>query len=115
MRGALNGLARRLRGLEPALARALEEAVGDAARLAAEDARVWAPVDSGELRRGIVARNQGLVGTVISTAPHGAMVELGTSRMAARPYLQPAALAAHSPFLASAKEIAVRIAGEVWK
>lgn len=115
MSGALNALARGLRGLEPSLSRAMVEAVNDAAQRAAEDARSRAPVDSGELRRGIEVRNQGLVGTVVSTAPYGAMVELGTSRMAAQPYLQPAALAARGSFLTDAKEIALRVAGEVFK
>lgn len=74
-------------GIEPAA----EAAVSAAALRGAEAARQLAPVDSGELRGGIVARHGGLQAEVVSSAAHSAMVEFGTSRAAAQPYLLPMA------------------------
>jgi len=73
--------------LEPAAA----EAVSAAAQRGAEMARQLAPVDSGELRGGIMAHHGGLQAEVVSSAAHSAMVEFGTSRMAAQPYMLPMA------------------------
>lgn len=106
----------RIRQMERALAMAAGEALQEAAQGAALDARARAPVDSGALRQGIEIRalSNGAQ-AVVSTAPHGAMVELGTRRMAARPYLLPAAEAARAPFNAVARACAARVVGEVWK
>jgi len=74
---------------------ALERAGADAARQAAQQgaelARQYAPVDSGELRSGIGVRRDGNGAAVNSAAPHAAMLEYGTSRMAAQPYMLPMA------------------------
>ena len=58
------------------------------------DAQVLVPVDTGNLRssisvafRGNAAYAEGIVGP---TASYGVFVELGTSRMAAQPYMGPA-------------------------
>ena len=57
----------------------------------------------------------GTAAAVVSTAPHAAMVEFGTSRMAARPHLLPAASAVREEFFAAARAEAQRSAREVWK
>lgn len=69
-----------------------------AAQQGAELARALAPVDSGELRRGILARRTEGGAAVVSTAPHGAMVEFGTSKSRAQPYMQPMAEKMRSAF-----------------
>lgn len=57
----------------------------------AEDARRYAPVDTGELRGSIQATPAvDGVGHVIATADHASYVELGTYKMDAQPYLRPA-------------------------
>ena len=106
----------RIRQMERALATAVGEALEQAAQGAAQDARARAPVDSGALRQGIEIRplSNGAQ-AVVSTAPHAAMVELGTRRMAARPYLLPAAEAARATLYAAARACAVRAVEEVWK
>lgn len=52
------------------------------------------PVDTGRLRSSItheLAKDaQGIVGTVGTNVEYAAYVELGTSRMSAKPYLRPA-------------------------
>ena len=71
------------------------------AQQAAERARQLVPVDSGELKSSISAEE----GSVTATAPHAAMVEYGTSRMAARPYMLPAARAQAETFFREAREV----------
>ncbi|MBE5778512.1 MAG: hypothetical protein E7331_04180 [Clostridiales bacterium] len=48
------------------------------------------PVESGTLRGSIAAESGGLSGSVSAGSSHGAYVELGTAKMAARPFLYPA-------------------------
>ena len=67
------------------------KAAWQAAQSGAELARELAPVDSGELRGGISARRIGGGAIVVSAAEHAAMLEYGTSRMAAQPYMMPMA------------------------
>lgn len=54
----------------------------------AADARRFVPVDTGELRSSI--RVDDTTAEVVADAEHAGYVELGTSRMAAQPYLRPA-------------------------
>lgn len=113
---ALERTAGRLRALSGALKDAAARSVCAAAEAAAREARAHAPMDSGALRAGISARREGETeAAVLSTAPHAAMVEFGTSRMAAQPHLLPAAGAVRAAFFASAREEAQRAAKEVWK
>lgn len=63
----------------------------EAAQNGAKLAQRMVPVDSGELRSGIFARQEANGAAVVSAAPHGAMVEFGTSRSGAQPYMQPMA------------------------
>ena len=58
---------------------------------ATADAQRYAPVATGVLRSSIsyVRKGPGSY-SIIATAPYAVYVELGTSRMAAQPYLRPA-------------------------
>lgn len=74
-------------GLKSAFARALER-IGLQAEGYAKD---LCPVDTGNLRNSITHTSDGkaaYIGTNVEYAPY---VELGTRRMAAQPYLKPAA------------------------
>jgi len=86
---------------------AMARIVAASAEHAAETARSLAPVDSGELRRGIgVRRYDKTEGAVVSAAPHSAMVEYGTSRMPPQVFMLPAAQDARVEFLESARAAA---------
>lgn len=61
------------------------------ARAIEADAKAMAPVDTGYLRSSISTTFTGVSAEVGPTAHYGIYVELGTSRMAAQPYLFPAA------------------------
>lgn len=64
-----------------------------------------ANTNTGTLRDGIVTQELAQKGhyAVISTADYGSYVELGTSRMAERPYLRPATAIVRTPLLIDAK------------
>lgn len=103
----MNRLAQRLCGWSAAIERAAAETVSAAALRGAERAKQLAPVDRGTLREGIGARMDGLQAEVISAAAHSAMVEFGTSRAPAQPFMQPTAQEMRVEF-ASEMEKAVR-------
>jgi HK97 gp10 family phage protein len=66
----------------------------------ANDAKQRAPVDTGTLRRSITTEFAGpLSARVGPSVDYGIHVEYGTRRMAARPYLTPAAEAARPRFV----------------
>jgi HK97 gp10 family phage protein len=70
----------------------LKDAAGEvAAVVVAERAVELVPVDTGELRGSISHRRMGDGWAVVASAPHASYVEYGTSKMAAQPYLRPAA------------------------
>lgn len=69
-------------------ANAAAERVG---RGALETARANAPVDTGELRRGLRFRRDGSRAVVESSTFYSAFQEFGTSRMAPDPFIGPAA------------------------
>lgn len=54
-------------------------------------AQMRAPVDTGYLRSSVTREVNGLEGVVGPTAHYGVYQEMGTSRMAAQPFLWPAA------------------------
>lgn len=58
------------------------------------DAKILAPVDTGNLRNGIGSETRdeddSVVGEVYATASYGPYQEFGTSRMAPHPFLRPA-------------------------
>jgi HK97 gp10 family phage protein len=55
-----------------------------------QDARRLVPILTGRLRGSIRQEREGLTGRVGSDVEYAGFVELGTSRMAAQPYLAPA-------------------------
>jgi HK97 gp10 family phage protein len=83
---------------------------------AADDAREHVPVDSGKLHRSIRVKMDpsGQSGRLIAggrRAPHGHLVEFGTKRMPARPYLYPAAQRARRRVLAELQRLFVARGG----
>ena len=65
---------------------ATEQIASDIVEIAKENA----PVDTGELRGSIHVERDGNNHTVVADSDHAVFVELGTSKMAAQPYLGPA-------------------------
>lgn len=77
-----------------ALRAAILEALQDLGEAAERHAKEVAPVDTGNLRdhiRHMVVENENsaLVGTYDEEVPYAVYVELGTSKMAAQPFLKP--------------------------
>ncbi len=95
------------RGMEAKLVKKLQrKAIRQAAKVVAEEAKRIVPVDTGALKRSIKVRalkrsrkNRGRVGARVVTGKgtfrgktyYGGMVEYGTSRMMARPFMRTAA------------------------
>lgn len=85
----------------------LTRAVTNAAERAARDAKSLVPYGDGDsgghLRDCIFARTQAkdglFCGDVCADNPHALFVEMGTSRMAAQPYLRPALRGGRASFL----------------
>jgi HK97 gp10 family phage protein len=69
----------------------LSRDVNDIAKAIEEDAKSMVPVDTGALRDSITTTQGVLEATVGSDLPYAASVEYGTSKMAAQPFLTPAA------------------------
>lgn len=67
-----------------------------------DDARDGAPVDTGELRDGIIGRAEGLAGQVRTSSRHATFVEHGTFKDPAQPYMAPAAERSRRRFPAKA-------------
>lgn len=74
-------------GLQSAIARALER-IGLAAEGYAKD---LCPVDTGNLRNSITHTSDGKAAYIGTNVEYGKYVELGTVKMAAQPFLRPAA------------------------
>lgn len=74
-------------GLKSAFARALER-IGMQAEGYAKD---LCPVDTGNLRNSITHTSDGKAAYIGTNVEYGKYVELGTVKMAAQPYLRPAA------------------------
>lgn len=74
----------------PAIVKDARTAVELATLGTERDAKVFVPVDTGNLRNSIYSSFSGLVGEVGPTADYGLHVELGTSRMAPYAYMGPA-------------------------
>lgn len=77
----------------------LGTAVAKAANAVKGDAAAAAPVDTGNLRASISAQVAGLEAAVSPGAHYGIYVELGTSKMAAQPFLFPALERQAQPFI----------------
>lgn len=98
----LDQFKRRCRSLSRQAASAVAWGVVDAAEAVAAEARLRAPVDTGELRDAIVVEVRPSIGdraeaavvvdeTRVEGDYHPLFVEVGTSKMAPRPFLTPAA------------------------
>lgn len=91
----------------PEISAAIRPAVVGEVRKATYDvearAKAKAPVKTGTLRRSIhsVFSNGGLTGVVGPSVNYGKFIEWGTRRMAARPYMRPAAEAVLPKFAAA--------------
>jgi HK97 gp10 family phage protein len=95
------------RAVHDAVAARLEQARA----VALETARRLVPVRTGQLKASIGATvdRADLRLVVYADAPHAAFVELGTSRMAARPFLRPALMAAGQAFGGGALNLEVSL------
>lgn len=76
-----------LRNLDKNVSAAAEQIASDIVTIAKENA----PVASGELRDSIHVEKDGAELSVVADADHAVFIELGTSKMAAQPFLGPAA------------------------
>ncbi len=102
VRIAFNHLPKLTREMRPKAAAVVRETALNIER----DAKERAPVRTGTLRRSIHTVPTGeLSAEVGPSVEYGTYVELGTRKMAARPYLIPAAEAERPKFLARMKEI----------
>ncbi|KQN99696.1 hypothetical protein ASF21_12880 [Arthrobacter sp. Leaf234] len=72
--------------------------VAKTARDIEADAKQLAPVDTGNLQGSIGSDINGLEATIGPTASYGIYLELGTTRMAAQPFMGPAADRRQGPF-----------------
>ena len=99
----LRELEDKLSNLDEKLKRALEEALEEIAEKIRDDAKSFAPVDTGALRKSIRVEKKGELqfsvvagdGGVINPrtgreVDYAGFVEFGTSRMSPQPYMQPA-------------------------
>ncbi|MCH8613469.1 HK97-gp10 family putative phage morphogenesis protein [Arsenicicoccus dermatophilus] len=110
--GDLAATAARLKAAGPRARQANTAAVRAATMHCERTARSLAPVDTGLLRGSIHGSTTGgaaSTGTVTSGASYGVYVEYGTARMAPRPHMRPAGVAA-GLMLARAVEQIPRIA-----
>ena len=97
--------------LPAALLREAEREVRRNAEECRDGAKALAPVDTGKLRDSIDAQQEGPAAWVVG--PHtdyDIYVELGTSKMAAQPYLTPAAEQQRRRFFADMTDIVERAA-----
>ena len=86
---------------------AIMAAAGEAV---AGDARSLCPVDTGRLRGSISVNADGSKAVVCANTDYAAYVEFGTSKMAAQPFMVPAALNA-ADAIATAAAAALRTGG----
>lgn len=82
-----------------------QRVIAKAAHDVEAQAKTRAPVDTGYLRSSISADIRGLTAIVGPTAHYGGYVERGTSRMAAQPYMAPAADAVTPGFAAAMEQL----------
>ena len=80
------GVRSRLSELGTEMVKAMEQAMYESGKHMRDEAKRVVPVRTGRLRDSIQFRSD-----TTADVPYGKYVELGTSKMAAQPYLQPAA------------------------
>ena len=98
-------LERALEALADGLPGACAAGLAEGVSAMADGARRLCPVETGGLKTSLSARSEavagGAEGAVSAGAAHAVYVELGTSRMAARPFLLPACQAERGALLAA--------------
>lgn len=105
----LTTLTVRLRAAPARLGPAIDESVVCTAQAVQASAQAAAPVRTGYLRSSITTEHPAPGTAIVGPRAHyGGYVELGTSRMAARPYLFPAGRAAQSIFAREVQDAARR-------
>lgn len=92
----------------PRVVKKAAELVTLAALSTERDAKILAPVDTGNLRSSITSTIRGLSAEVGPTAAYGLYVELGTSRMAPQAYMGPATDRAAAAFVKGMESLAAR-------
>lgn len=95
----------------------LNKAVSDTTKAIRDAARSRAPVRTGALKKSITSRvdKRRAKGTVQAKARHAHLIEFGTSKMDARPFMLPAAEAERSRFIERAKDSGRRVEREMKK
>ena len=83
--------AQSLRRAAASLERKAEAIVDEVGRGALRDAEAYAPILTGELRRGLRYERKGTTATVSSSTFYAPFQEFGTSQMAPNPFIGPAA------------------------
>ena len=110
--GDLRGLSVDLGNEAKSVGARVASAVRKTARSIERDAKIMAPVDTGNLKNSISTdvtgdgRTASMRATIGPTAHYGIYQELGTSRMAAQPYLFPAADRHEPGFIAAMAQAA---------
>lgn len=110
----LQTLARDMREAGPAVAAGARAIVSKTALDVERDAKTLAPVRTGNLRNSIGTDSSGSNAyvtrrTIGPTANYGLFVELGTSRMAPRPFMKPALDRHEGPFNAALDQLLEKI------
>ena len=104
----LDSLMAKLNAMGGDVLEALAESVATTGIIAQADARAMAPVDTGELKLSISSdiefSDTKVEAVVFTNAPHAIFQEFGTYKMAAQPYMKPAADASKSVFAFTAKK-----------
>ena len=104
----LDSLMQKLSSMGGDVLEALGESVATTGIIAQADARAMAPVDTGELKQSISSdiefSDTKVEAVVFTNVPHAIFQEFGTYKMAAQPYMKPAADASKSVFAYTAKK-----------
>lgn len=104
----VRGLLRSVKAWELRKQGQIQTLIAETALKVERDAKRLAPVDTGRLRASIhsdLSEIAQMAATVEAATDYAAFVELGTSRMSARPYLRPAYEAAMPGFIEELKRI----------
>ena len=112
--GGIKKTVARLKTLVSAMEGVGAGAVHAAAEQCAGIARELVPVDTGALKGSICAVSGGrYAASAVASAPYAAMVEYGTGKMAAQPYMMPAAQRTAEIFFENARREAGCAAKEI--
>ena len=101
----VSGLLLRMATVVGSIKRRVDEEVATTALLVETEAKRRCPVDTGRLRSSITTERKGLTLSVGSNVKYAPFIEFGTRRMAAQPFLFPAAESQRIAFVANLKAI----------